>query len=155
MDWGALRHRLSCDRGWTPREIDELTVREALECLEFALRRSKNIIVAPREARAIVAAARERRRAWIDDELRRSAHSESHAGEVGRCDWERLAVMSASLSGERTADEVEDGGSERNAMTASLSETRREGDWLKRIHDELRLLRQAVAAPVGRGLWNE
>ena len=155
MDWGALWHRLSCDRGWTPREIDELTVCEALECLEFALRRSKNIIVAPREARAIVAAARERRRAWIDDELRRCAERRELDADDEPSDWERLAVMSASLSRENVVDESDGRVSERIPTSEAVGEMQREGDWLKRIHDELRLLRQAVAAPVGRGLWSE
>jgi hypothetical protein len=147
MDWGALRHRLSCDRGWTPREIDELTVGEALECLEFALRRSKNIIAAPREAREIVAAARERRRAWIEAELRRCAGTD--VGDDRLCEWERLAVMSADLSRESVHHEDD------RPANDTVADSRRDVDWLKRIHDELRLLRQAVVAPVGRGLWSE
>lgn len=155
MDWGAVRHRLSRDRGWTPLELDQLTVREALECLELARRRTKSIVVAPLEARRIVAAAHERRRLWIDDELRRSAEPEAHDGEGEPCDWERLAVMSASLSRESINDEDDERAHTRTPTSEAVGEARRDGDWLKRIHEELRLLRQAVAAPIGRGLWSE
>lgn len=155
MDWGALWHRLSRDHGWTPREIFGLTAREALECLEFARRRAKSVVVAPREAREIVAAARERRRAWIDDELRRCTQPVAHDGEGEPCEWERLAVMSANLSREGTNDEDDGRATERIPTSESVADVRRGGDWLKRIHEELRLLRQAVASPVGRGLWSE
>lgn len=149
MDWSALRDRLSRDRGWTPREIDGLTTCEALECLELALQRPKSIVAAPREAREIVAAARERSRAWIDDELRRIAEPEAHVNEDQPCDWERLAVMSADLTRESTDHEDD------RRANGPVADSRREVDWLKRIHEELRLLRQAVAGPVVRSLWSE
>lgn len=155
MDWGALWHRLRRNHGWTPREILMLTAREALECLEFARRRAKSIVVAPLDARRIVAATRERRRLWIDDELRRSAERRELDADDEPSDWERLAVMSASLSRENVVDESDGRVSERIPTSEAVGETQRGDDWLKRIHDELRLLRQAVAGPVVRSLWSE
>jgi len=129
---------LSRDYGWTPREILELTPSEVLIYVERT--GAKRVFVSTREAREIATAARERRTAWIDRELTGARGDDCEVDT--RADWERLVCWSERI--------VEESPGESDAMSGEVRgfevSTTRDGERLRQIYDELRMIRAAVTA---------
>lgn len=153
MDWGALCHRLSSDYGWTAAEIFGMTVSEVLVYWEFRERRPTSIVASPGLAMEIATAARERRAVQIEAELKRwrvgfevEAQVEAQVGA-----WERLVALTLSEPRETAADSTTIRDRARDVSRAAMLDA----EWLKKIHDELRTLRQALTTSAGRTLLTD
>lgn len=144
MDWGALCHRLSSDYGWTPAEIFELTIDEVLTFLEFRNRRPSSIVASPEIAIQIAGAARDRRNAEVDRELKMSSSAISCRDEPN--DWERLVAIVATKPSDRLREQPTSIDREHAAESSMIPGS----DWLKKIHEELRMLRQSMATSASR-----
>lgn len=139
--------RLSRDYGWTLCEILALTPSEVLLYVE---RRTvgKRMLMSTREARASVVAARERRRDWVEQELGRDG---SLIDEVEACgDWERLVVWSQRI-GDESLPETDDATPDDSHFA---THTLRDSERLRRICDELRMIRAALSSSARRA-WSE
>lgn len=106
------------------------------------------MLMSTREARASVVAARERRRAWVEQELGRDG---SLIDEVEACgDWERLVAWSQRTVEESTPETDDATHDDAHFETHTLRDSER----LRQICDELRMIRAAVSSSTRRA-WSE
>jgi hypothetical protein len=134
-----LCDRLSRGYGWTLREILELTPRDVLLYVDVR-RSSGRVFVSTREAREIATAAREQRRAWVERELRGAGAAVEENETCG--DWERLVRWSARIADETPVESDATPDDERDFDSATTGD----GERLRQIHDELRMIRAALVS---------
>jgi hypothetical protein len=121
----------------------ELTPSEVLLYVD-ARRPSGRVLVSTRVAQEIAAAARERRRAWVERELRGDGDA------IVRGDWERLVRWSARIAVEASVESDPTSGDERGFDAP----TTRDSERLRQIHEELRMIRAEMTASTKR-IWKE
>lgn len=137
---------MSRDYGWTLREILELTPGEVLIYVDRQ-RSAARVLVSTREARVVATGARERRAAWIEREMRASGDPVERVEPGG--DWERLVGWSERI-GEERPDESDAASNDKRSFDLP---TMRDGERLRLILEELRLIRAVLASD--KRAWRE
>jgi len=144
---------LSRDYGWSPAVIFGLTASDALEYLEPHRNRPTSVLVSPRVAAEITAAARARRAARVDEAFKYGLRTKADREVPGV--WERLVAATLREQANSVSDSVEEVDRMRDRVGDTDSGAAPGRAWLQKIYEELRALRQSLSGSGSRALWFE